>query len=135
MTLADQIFLEVFDVETSNSNNMNWYIAKVIFKITVSEGGKSQFDEHLRLIQANSFEEALLKARILGLTEEDQFINDRSEPVKWEFVNIADLMLLRELSDGLEVYSQIRETEEASTYVHYVHQKAASLQLNHRPAF
>ena len=135
MTLADQIFLEVFDVETSNRNDMNWYIAKVIFKITVRQESKSQFDEHLRLIQANSFEEALLKARILGLTEEDHFINDRSQPVKWEFVNVEELIPLNELTDGIEVYSQIRETEEASSYVHYVHQKAASLQLNHRPAF
>ncbi len=115
---------------------MNWYIAKVIFKITMQETSyKSQFDEHLRLIQATSFEEALLKARVLGITEEDHFINDRQQPVKWEFVNVAELIPLSELSDGVEVYSQIHEQEEAGKYVHYIHQKAASLQLSHRPAF
>lgn len=115
---------------------MNWYIAKVIFKITSGPGSqKSQFDEHLRLIEAGSFEEALLKARILGITEEDNFINDNQQPVKWEFVNVVELIPLHELKDGLEVYSQIHETEEAHSYIHYVHQKAASLQLNHRPAF
>ena len=114
---------------------MNWYIAKVIFKITNSSSQKSQFDEHLRLVQAIGFEEALLKARILGLNEEDSFINDHQQPVKWEFVNVAELIPLRELKDGLEVYSQIHEPEEANSYIHYVHQKAASLQLNHRPAF
>lgn len=95
----------------------------------------SQFDEHLRLIQATSFEEALLKARILGITEEDNFINDNNQMVKWEFVNVAELLPLHELKDGLEVYSQIQEKEEAQKYIHYVHQKAATLQLENRPAF
>lgn len=115
---------------------MNWYIAKVIFKITNGSGSmKSQFDEHLRLVSAISFEEALLKARILGISEEASFINDLHQPVKWEFVNVAELIPLHELKDGVEVYSQIHETEEANSYIHYVHQKAASLQLIHRPAF
>lgn len=115
---------------------MNWYIAKVIFKITNgSASQKSQFDEHLRLIRANSFEEALLKARVLGITEEDNFINDQHQQVKWEFVNVAELIPIQELKDGLEVYSQIHEMEEPNTYIHYVHQRAACLQLTHRPAF
>ena len=115
---------------------MNWYIAKVIFKITSGTGStKSQFDEHLRLVRAMSFEEALLKARMLGISEEDSFINDRQQPMKWEFVNVAELIPLHELRDGVEVYSQIHETEEATSYIHSVHQKAASLQLNIRPVF
>ena len=114
---------------------MNWYIAKVIFKISNFSGQQtSQFDEHLKLIQANGFEEAMLKARRIGITEEDQFINDKQQMVKWEFVNVSDLLPLNELKDGIEVYSQIHETDEKS-YVHYVHQKAASLQLSHQPAF
>jgi hypothetical protein len=126
----------LINTTTLNSNVMNWYIAKVIFKITSGpEGVSSQFDEHLRLIKAISFEEALLKARILGLTEEDNFINDNQQQVKWEFVNVAELIPLHELKDGLEVYSQIHEKEEARKYIHYVHQKAASLQLTHRPIF
>ena len=112
---------------------MKWYVAKIVFKIC--NLGRPQFDEHLRLIEASSFEEAFLKARIIGITEEDNFVNDRSQQVKWEFVNVSELLSIQELKDGLEVYSQIKETEEASSYVHYVHQKAASLQLAHSPAF
>ena len=48
---------------------------------------------------------------------------------------MAELIPLHELRDGLEVYSQIQEREEATSYIHYVHQKAASLQLTNRPAF
>src|SRR5262245_43748713 len=110
MTTADIIFLKLFESDYSNRNTMNWYIAKVIFKITITAECKSQFDEHLRLIQAGSFEEALLKARILGLTEEDNFIS-QSRSVQWEFINVAELIPLRQLTDGLEVYSQIHETE------------------------
>ena len=111
---------------------MKWYLAKIVFKIC--NEGRPQFDEHLRLINATGFEEAFLKARIIGITEEDNFINDRDQLVKWEFVNVAELLPLNELKDGIEVYSQIHETDEKS-YVHYVHQKAASLQLKHQPAF
>ena len=114
---------------------MNWYIAKVIFKFSnISKLQTAQFDEHLRLIQANGFEEALLKARILGITEEDQFLNDKQQTVKWEFVNVSEILPLNELKDGAEVYSQIHETDDSS-YVHYVHQKAASLQMTHQPLF
>jgi Domain of unknown function (DUF4288) len=112
---------------------MKWYLSKIVFKICASE--HPQFDEHLRLVEANSFEEALLKARIIGISEEDSFINDRMQPVKWEFVNVSDLIPLNELKDGVELYSQIHEPEESSSYIHYVHQKAAALQLNHSPIF
>lgn len=115
---------------------MNWYIAKIVFKISNGrEQSKAQFDEHLRLIQANSFEEAILKSRILGISEEDHFLNDHHQPVKWEFVNVAELLPLNEIKDGVEVYSQIHEIEEAKSYINGVHQKAASLQLVHSPAF
>jgi len=115
---------------------MNWYIAKIIFRISSGEGRrKSQFDEHLRLIEAANFEEAFLKARVLGLQEEASFFNDHQDLVKWEFVNVAELFPMKELKDGLELYSQIHETEDAAPYVNYVHQKAAAMQLKHRPVF
>lgn len=110
---------------------MNWYIAKVIFRVSPgSNKSTSQFDEHLRLIEAESFEQAFLKARILGITEEDQYINDDQQPAKWEFVNVTEVIPLHELKDGLEVYSQIHEPAEARTYINYVHEKAASLYMN-----
>jgi hypothetical protein len=116
---------------------MNWYIAKIIFRIGTEgeEKAKAQFDEHLRLIGADNFEEAFLKARMLGIQEEANFFNDQDQLVRWEFVNVAELLPLKELKDGQELYSQIHETEEAAPYIHYVHQKAAAMQLKHRPAF
>ena len=115
---------------------MNWHIAKIIFRISNGQGvQKSQFDEHIRLIEASNFEEAFLKARILGLQEEASFLNDHHQLVKWEFVNVAEIIPLRELRDGQELYSQIHETEEAVRYINHIHQKAAAMQLRHRPVF
>ena len=115
---------------------MSWYIAKIIFQINNGRGSeKSQFDEHIRLIEADHFEEAFLKARILGIQEEAHFLNDHRLLVKWEFVNVAEITPLQELKDGQELYSQIHETEEAGSYINYVHRKAVELQLRPRPVF
>lgn len=115
---------------------MNWYIAKIVFNITADGGvNKTQFDEQLRLINADSTEEALLRARTIGLSEEDSFYNDNKKKVKWEFVNVAELLPIKKLEDGMELYSRIHETEEANSYINFVHQKAITLRLNAMPLF
>lgn len=106
---------------------MNWYIAKLIFKVSTSSV-MTQFDEHLRLIQACDLEEAIFKARLLGISEEDQFLDEKSDLVSWEFVNISDVRLLEELAHGAELYSCIYETNEARRYIRDVHQRAQALQ-------
>jgi len=107
---------------------MNWFIAKIVFNITAENTEHApQFDEQLRLIAANTMEEAFMKARVLGLGEEDSFLNDQSNKVKWEFINVAEILPLNSLEDGMELYSQIHETEEARDYIHCVHQKAILL--------
>lgn len=110
---------------------MNWFIAKIVFKIS-TEGNASmhQFDEHLRLIRALTFEEALLKARRLGLQDEDYFYNNKKQLVSWEFVNVADLRCLNDLADGVELYSQIEERKDGGEYIHDVHQRAALLHVS-----
>jgi hypothetical protein len=114
---------------------MTWYIAKIIFRINADEKTlKPQFDEHIRLIAAENFEEAFRKSRVLGITEEDIFLRDTTR-VKWEFVNVSELYPLKELRDGAELYSQINEEVEASAYIHHVHQKAAFMQIKERPLF
>jgi len=112
---------------------MKWYVAKLVFKIC--NGGRPQFDEHLRLIEASNFEEAFLKARMLGLREEVSFLTDSHQPVRWEFVNVPDLYPISCLADGIELHSNIREEDQAEAYVRSVHQKAVNIQLRERPAF
>jgi hypothetical protein len=108
---------------------MNWYITKIVFNIT-AENSTNQFDEQLRLVNATSKEEAFLKARSIGLREEDVFYNDKMKEVKWEFVNVSEIIAVGTLEDGTELYSRIHEAEEASQYIHFVHQKAIALRKN-----
>lgn len=114
---------------------MNWYISKIVFGITAENKQTRQFDEQVRLIQADSTEEAFIKARMIGLAEEDSFLNDEKKRIKWEFINVAELIPLKRLEDGVEVYSRIHEMEEARSYINFVHQKAVSLRLNAKPLF
>jgi hypothetical protein len=115
---------------------MNWYIGKIIFRIKANNTEhRPQFDEQLRLIMADSNEEAFLKARMIGLSEEDSFINDKNNLVKWEFINVSELIPVKSLEDGVELYSRIYEMEEEGAHVNFVHQKAITLRLNSRPHF
>lgn len=110
---------------------MNWYIVKIVFNISAENTNHTpQFDEQLRLIAAQNKEEAFIKARIIGLSEEDSFFNDQHNQVKWEFINVSEIVHVPGLIDGTELYSQIRETEEAKSYIHCIHQKALSLRIN-----
>jgi len=108
---------------------MNWYITKIVFNIT-AEQSSNQFDEQLRLVNAASKEEAFLKARTIGLREEDTFYNDKMREVKWEFVNVAEIIPINKLEDGTELYSRIHETEEPTSYIHFIHKKAIALRKN-----
>jgi hypothetical protein len=110
---------------------MNWYITKIVFNIT-AEQRTHQFDEQLRLVNADSKEEAFLKARTIGLREEDCFYNDQKKEVKWEFVNVSEIIPIGNLEDGTEVYSRIHETQEADSYINFVHQRAIALRKNSR---
>lgn len=108
---------------------MNWYITKIVFNIA-AEHTTNQFDEQLRLVNAESKEEAFLKARTIGLREEDIFYNDNLKEVKWEFVNVSEIIPINKLEDGTELYSRIHETEEPTSYIHFVHKKAIALRKN-----
>jgi hypothetical protein len=110
---------------------MNWYIAKIVFNISAENTvHKPQFDEQLRLITAENAEEAFIKARTIGIREEDSFINDHHNKVNWEFINVTEIIRINTLEDGTELYSTIYETDEAQAYVHCIHQKAIFLRLS-----
>ena len=113
---------------------MNWYITKIVFNISAEgSSNKKQFDEQLRLVVAESKEEAFIKARTIGLNEEDTFYNDHNKIVKWEFINVSEVLPLKNLEDGIELYSRIHETEEGSSYINFIHQKAIAIRLGARP--
>lgn len=111
------------------STTMNWYLAKIVFRIVCGDGNHAaQFDEQLRLVRAEKKEEAFLKAQLLGSREEETFFNHNRQMVHWQFINVSELYRMSELIDGAELYSRIEERDNAESYVQVVHEKAAIIE-------
>jgi predicted RNA-binding protein with EMAP domain len=107
---------------------MNWYLAKIVFRIICGDGQHTaQFDEQLRLVAGRDKQEAFSKAQTMGKKEEDAFINQNEQLVRWQFINVSELYQLTELIDGAELYSKIEEKEHAEAYIHVIHQKAENI--------
>jgi Domain of unknown function (DUF4288) len=108
---------------------MGWFIAKIVFNIRMVHTA-SKFEEQLRLVEADSCEDAFLKAKAIGINEEKLLVENETHFVKWEFVDIAELFPLLSLGNGSEIYSQTLETEGASEYIRKVHQRGMEIRLN-----
>lgn len=107
---------------------MNWYLAKIVFRIVCGEGEHTpQFDEQLRLVAAGNKEEAFQKAQDMGQQEEDTFYNRKEQLVQWQFINVSELYRLSELIDGAELYSRIEEKDNAEAYIYTINQKAENI--------
>jgi hypothetical protein len=110
---------------------MKTFIAKIVFNIVTGTTVKrSQFEEQLRLVVAESLEEAFLKARAIGISQEETIYREGQPATRWEFVDVADLLLVPALGNGTEIYSQIHETDESREYIHNVHQRGMAIRLN-----
>jgi hypothetical protein len=103
---------------------MNWYLSKLVFQIVCNKGYHTpQFDEQLRLIYAEDELHAFYKARLIG---EGDCLKDEKEdgaPVKWKFIDVVELHLLTNYTDGAEIYSIIKEEADANLYIRSI-QKA-----------
>lgn len=107
---------------------MNWYLAKLVFRIVSGVGEhRPQFDEQLRLLSAENWQQALQKAEALGEQGQDSFLNSKQQSVQWQFINVAELSVLGSLKDGLELHYRIAEPLDAEEYMEAVHQKAAQI--------
>ena len=103
---------------------MKWYLAKLVYRIICANGDhRSQFDEQLRLVYAEDNLHAFHKARMIGETENGELI----QVVKWRFIDVSELHLLSELSDGAELYSKVMEEEEPERYTQNIQKRAAQL--------
>ena len=107
---------------------MKWYLAKIVYRIICGEGSHTaQFDEQLRLIEAEDDMHAFQKARLMGDLEEDNFLNDDQKPVHWKFIDVSELHPLDNLIDGVELYSRISEEENAENYIKLINNRAKFL--------
>ena len=104
---------------------MYWYLAKINFRIICGSGNHTpQFDEQLRLIFATDNLEAFYKARLIG---EKEGSTECGPQVKWAFIDMSELHLLSELTDGAELYSHVREEEEPDLYIRNTKKRASQL--------
>lgn len=107
---------------------MKWYLAKIVYRIICGDGNHAaQFDEQLRLIEAEDDMHAFQKARIMGDGEEDNFMNEAKKPVQWKFIDVSELHALDNLNDGVELYSRICEEEDGVNYIKSVMNRAKHL--------
>lgn len=115
---------------------MNWYMAKIVYRIICGSGNHTpQFDEQIRLVEAEDSFHAFQKAQSIGLREQEHFLNEDQETVQWKFINVCELYPLDRLSDGMEVYSRIQEEADPESFVHITNLKAAHLVDMHAQTF
>ena len=92
-----------------NTSRQKWYVAVLIVEIGVhgQRERRPLFDRQIRLVTAASHEQAYKKALRLGREENRSYLNPKGDIVRWKFVGLADLDLMRggKLTDGVEVYS------------------------------
>ena len=110
---------------------MNWFLAKIVYRIVCGEGNHTpQFDEQLRLIEADDETTAFAKARAIGDQEQEMFFNQQQKLVQWQFINVSELYKISALIDGAELYSKVQEADNAELYTELVNKKAAHIQSN-----
>jgi len=112
---------------------MNWYVVKILFRIISGSGNHiAQFEEQLRIIQAQNEQQALEKARAIGAGAEDEFLNHKKEKVKWQFVDVSDLAEIKAWENGTEILSRIEEVENSGDYIYEVKQRAMNIERRNK---
>lgn len=119
----------IYDDKPVKKNKMNKYIAKIAFQIVSGDGKHTpQFDEQFRIFEAKTENEALIKARAKGKAEEISFLNDKKENVSWKYIGVLELLELKDMADGAQIYSITEEAEDATNYINIVKQKERTIE-------
>ncbi|TAN20120.1 MAG: DUF4288 domain-containing protein [Chitinophagaceae bacterium] len=89
---------------------MNWYLAKIVFRIvTEKETAEGLFEEKLRLINSGNKRDALMDAHQRGEEEASVFINAAGDKIEWQFIAVSELKPIEILNDGIELDSRLTE--------------------------
>lgn len=108
---------------------MKWYIAKIVYEI-LNNSKIKQFDEQLRVIEAENIEEAFLKSKEIAHKYENEFFDLYNNKVVWKFRAISYLSEIAELKSGTELYSQIIEKNQEENYLKTLELKQESIILS-----
>jgi hypothetical protein len=107
---------------------MNWYIAKLIYRIECGNGAhEAQFDEQFRLLEAVDEKGAFAKANEIAILGEDEFLNEKKESIRWKFQAITELNPIEKPAHGVEIYSRIKESGADTGYSDRIRMKEEML--------
>lgn len=108
---------------------MNWYLAKMVYRIYCGNNDSSQFEEQLRLISSVSAAEAFAKAQEIGRSETSAD-GMMSPVVQWKFINVSEIYQINQFIDGAEIFSSLKVQENGSLYEHMTNKRAELLRQN-----
>ncbi len=104
---------------------MKWYLARLVYQVVSGDGNHTpQFDEQLRLIQADELSWAREKALVLGQIGAFTFQNTRKQNVTWKFINVTDVFEIDAIEDGAQLYSMTEEPADVNAYMELTKAKA-----------
>ncbi len=107
---------------------MKWFLAKIIFRIIVTDETRSQFDIQLRLIQAVTPDDAFHKAKEIGFDEEEIFPSTNRKKVEWKFIDVESVYELSELKSGTLLCTNTQEEQSPEAFISEVKNKSSHLQ-------
>lgn len=108
---------------------MNSYIAKLIYNINFENGSSSsQFDEQTIYVTAKNMEEAYQNAKAFAENREEKFKNANNELVEWKFVDVMDLVEIKERKNGESLYSTTHETSDSQSFIDLVKHRSQIIQ-------
>jgi hypothetical protein len=95
-----------------------WYVAILVMECQIANQPDGTVDLQVRVIQANSHDQAYEKAQSLGRKAEERYTNVSGDEVAWVFKGLHDLDEIYDgiLGDGTEVWS-LRTTRAADALV------------------
>ena len=108
---------------------MQWYLVKLVYRIVCAghHNQPAEFDEQIRLINAEDELHAFQKARLIGEKEGELKVECAGSVMCWKFIDVCELHQLDTCIDGAEMYSQIRVQDNADAYIRDTQKKALYL--------
>ena len=97
---------------------MKWFAVNCIYQIIFGDGLHSpQFNEQVRLIEAENIRDAITKAKQFASGYNPSFRNSEGKNVVWNFVDVGGIIEIKQPKDGVEVSSKILEPESIEAYL------------------
>ncbi len=86
------------------NDDAEWYIAELVVECQIEDEPRNVVHVNILLVQADSPENAFVKAEQLGQESENSYLNPNSKVVTWTYRGLRDLIVIDdELEHGAEL--------------------------------